>query len=197
MGFLVLGALALAACSSPGEKTGIGVPEGAKLQAPAAQAPAAPKPAAEPAVAEKPVPAPQQEAGAAAGVGGGKAAAAAAAVGGAAGPAKERAAAPAKPGESVVRFDNDKLKEQGPVEFSHPRHKEAFGQEPLDCKPCHTQAPPLFLMKKRAPGEARYTMEEMNQGEACGKCHDGKVSVNGKTAFAVSTEESCGKCHQK
>ena len=106
-------------------------------------------------------------------------------------------AAPAKPGESVVRFDNDKLKEYGPVEFSHPKHKEAFGQEKLDCKPCHMQPPPLFLMKKRAAGEARHTMEDMKQGKACGKCHDGKSPVNGKVAFSVSSEDDCAKCHKK
>lgn len=105
--------------------------------------------------------------------------------------------AQAKPGEAVVKFENDKMKEAGPVEFSHLAHKAAFGQEKLDCKPCHMQPPPLFQMKKRAPGESRATMEDMKQGKACGKCHDGKTTINGKVAFDTTTKENCGKCHKK
>jgi c(7)-type cytochrome triheme protein len=107
------------------------------------------------------------------------------------------ACAQTKPGESVVKFDNDKMKESGPAEFSHPGHKAAFGQEKLDCKPCHTNPPPLFQMKKRAPGEARATMADMKQGKSCGKCHDGKTTINGKVAFAADAKENCGKCHKK
>ena len=107
------------------------------------------------------------------------------------------AQAQTKPGEAVVKFDNDKMKESGPAEFSHPGHKKAFGQEKLDCKPCHTQPPPLFQMKKRQPGEARATMKDMEQGKSCGKCHDGKTEVNGKKVFDVVTKDNCVKCHKK
>jgi c(7)-type cytochrome triheme protein len=105
--------------------------------------------------------------------------------------------AQAKPGESVIKFDNDKMKESGPAEFSHPGHKAAFGQEKLDCKPCHTEPPPTFQMKKRAAGEARATMADMKQGKSCGKCHNGKTTINGKVAVDVSAKESCVKCHKK
>jgi c(7)-type cytochrome triheme protein len=107
------------------------------------------------------------------------------------------AQAQAKPGETVVKFDNAKMKEAGPAEFSHPAHKKAFGQEKLDCKTCHVGTPPLFLMKKRTADESRSTMEDMKQGKACGKCHNGKTEVSGKVPFDVSVKEDCAKCHKK
>lgn len=107
------------------------------------------------------------------------------------------AQAQAKPGESVLTFESDKMKEVGPAEFSHPGHQKAFGQEKLDCKPCHMQPPPLFPMKKRAAGEARATMADMQAGKSCGKCHDGKSAVNGKTTFDVVSKDNCVKCHKK
>ena len=103
----------------------------------------------------------------------------------------------AKPGESVVKYDSDKMGDAGPAEFSHPKHKEAFGEEKLNCKPCHMEPPPLFKMKKRTGGELLATMEDMNQGKSCGKCHDGKTEIAGKVPFSTATEEDCAKCHTK
>lgn len=106
----------------------------------------------------------------------------------------------AKPGESVVTYDDPSYAtEQGSVTFSHPAHKEAFGQEKLDCMPCHMKPPPLFQMKKRKEGEAREVMKmaDMAQGKWCGGCHDGKTAIGGKTAFDVKSEENCAKCHKK
>lgn len=100
-----------------------------------------------------------------------------------------------KPGETVHVFESA----QGKVEFSHVKHREIFGQEKLDCKPCHMSKPPLFSMKKLKEGETRptVTMAEMEQGKSCGGCHDGKTVINGKTAFGVASKESCSRCHVK
>lgn len=109
-----------------------------------------------------------------------------------------RAEAGAKPGESVVVFDDPSFaKSQGVVEFSHLAHKAAFGQEKLDCKPCHmTQPPPPLFPMKRTTGKV-WTMAEMAQGKACGHCHDGKTTINGKTAFSVASDANCANCHKK
>ncbi len=111
--------------------------------------------------------------------------------------AKEEPAAPAVPGESTVRIEHEKMAAMGAVEFNHTAHKEAFGQEKLDCTPCHMAPPPLFQMVKRTEGESRFTMAEMGEGKACGKCHDGKTVINGKTVFAVTSAADCGRCHQQ
>jgi c(7)-type cytochrome triheme protein len=112
-----------------------------------------------------------------------------------------RAASPAKPGESVHVFDDPSFaEEQGKVEFSHLKHKESFGQEKLDCKPCHMTKPtPLFSMKKRKEGETRptVTMADMEAGKACGGCHNGETTINGKVAFDVASEDNCSRCHVK
>ena len=105
----------------------------------------------------------------------------------------------AKPGESVVKYSDPSYAEQGAVEFSHPKHKEAFGKDKLDCKPCHMEKPVQFAMKKRKEGEARdvMKMDDMKAGKYCGKCHDGKSEVNGKVVFGVADEANCAKCHMK
>ncbi len=63
----------------------------------------------------------------------------------------------------------------GIVKFSHEFHTKSFA-----CNECHTK---LFNMKK---GSSKMTMDAMNAGKYCGKCHDGKI------ATAVT---ECGKCH--
>lgn len=105
--------------------------------------------------------------------------------------------AKAKPGEAVITFDDASHAEQGPVQYSHPAHKEAFGQKKLDCKQCHIK-PKLFPMKRKA-GEARQVvkMEEMIAGKACGACHNGEKKVNDKVVFSVADEENCVRCHKK
>ncbi len=105
-----------------------------------------------------------------------------------------------KAGESVhVYNDPSYAAEHGAVEFSHAEHKAVFGQEKLDCKPCHMTKPPLFSMKKPEPGETRPVkkMADMVAGQSCGGCHNGKTVINGKTASSVSAEDGCGHCHKK
>jgi len=63
----------------------------------------------------------------------------------------------------------------GVVKFSHEFHTKSFA-----CADCHTT---LFAMRK---GKSKMTMEIMNAGGSCGKCHNGSV------ATPVS---ECGKCH--
>ena len=114
--------------------------------------------------------------------------------------ATSRAEAPAKPGESVIVFDDPSFAaKQGKVTFSHLKHKEHFGQEKLDCKPCHMTKPPLFSMKRLKPGETRpkVTMADMAEGKACGGCHNGKTEINGHVAFDVKSEDNCSRCHVK
>jgi c(7)-type cytochrome triheme protein len=65
----------------------------------------------------------------------------------------------------------------GKVLFSHDRHMKMG----LKCEECHTG---LFGYSKH-PG--KMTMDMMNGGKVCGKCH------NGKKAFAA---DDCAKCHQ-
>lgn len=105
------------------------------------------------------------------------------------------ARAKAKPGEAIVTFDDAAHAEQGPVEFSHPAHKEALGAEKLDCKPCHMK-PKLFPMKRKAAREV-VKMAAMAEGKACGACHDGKTKQNDKVVFGVTDEATCARCHKK
>ena len=104
-----------------------------------------------------------------------------------------------KAGESEHVWDDPSFAdEHGKVVFSHLEHKELFGQEKLDCKPCHMTKPPLFAMKKKeGEPDVPVTMAEMAEGKACGGCHDGKTTINGKVAFSVTDTESCDHCHKK
>lgn len=62
-----------------------------------------------------------------------------------------------------------------PSRFNHESHSKLFG-----CKECHSK---IFLMKA---GTAHISMKDINAGEYCGACH------NGKKAFPSS---ECNKCH--
>ena len=62
--------------------------------------------------------------------------------------------------------------------FSHTFHLTMFG-----CYDCHSK---LFVA---GPNARRYTMREMERGNSCGGCHDGK------TAFSVKGD--CNRCHKK
>jgi len=66
----------------------------------------------------------------------------------------------------------------GDVEFSHTTHAEMLG---FSCDTCH---PGLFEPKK---GANSASMEDMENGESCGACHDGNM------AFSVA--EDCMACH--
>jgi len=68
------------------------------------------------------------------------------------------------------------VEDAGNVLFSHEVHTEMFG-----CTDCHSD---LFIA---GPGNPRRSMEQMEQGESCGACHDGD------SAFSVA--EDCESCH--
>ena len=69
-----------------------------------------------------------------------------------------------------------KDKDAGDVTFSHSQHTEMFS-----CDECH---PDLFKAER---GANKATMEDMENGEFCGACHDGS------SAFSVA--EDCDSCH--
>ncbi|HSB81943.1 MAG TPA: cytochrome c3 family protein [Candidatus Methylomirabilis sp.] len=71
---------------------------------------------------------------------------------------------------------------QGKVVFSHEKHLAKESK----CTACHTK---LFKMTKGQRSALK--MADMNNGQACGACHDGKV------AFSVKDAANCSKCHQK
>jgi c(7)-type cytochrome triheme protein len=64
------------------------------------------------------------------------------------------------------------------VVFSHDTHL----AKNKDCKTCHSAI--FNLAKKRT-----FTMADMERGQSCGACH------NGKKTFGVSTQKDCSKCH--
>ena len=71
---------------------------------------------------------------------------------------------------------------QGKVVFSHAKH---IAQN-LKCTDCHTK---IFKMAKGQ--RSSFKMADMNNGQACGACH------NGTKAFSVKEATSCDKCHRK
>lgn len=100
-----------------------------------------------------------------------------------------------------------KVKETGPTLFSHAKHIEAYS-----CSDCHTKLYPTARRKKPV------TMAEMEKGQSCGACHDGKTALPlkdctichptkelsfevkeaGNVAFSHKSHNSlyrCGECH--
>lgn len=73
---------------------------------------------------------------------------------------------------SVLKFSRTQM----PASFSHEGHASLHR-----CKDCH---PAPFRMKA---GAAKISMETVNKGGACGKCHNGRV------AFPT---DRCGRCHK-
>ncbi|MCF6179105.1 MAG: cytochrome c3 family protein [Geopsychrobacter sp.] len=67
--------------------------------------------------------------------------------------------------------------EVGNVTFPHDVHTEMYS-----CSDCHSD---LFIPDQKK--NKQFTMAEMDEGEACGACHDGD------TAFSV--KEDCASCH--
>ncbi len=82
----------------------------------------------------------------------------------------------AVPKGKTVEFESS----AGKVVFDGGKHAD----KGLKCNDCHTK---IFPMKKGG----KYTMKEMDEGKACGACHDGTK------AFSVKDKEGCGKCHKK
>jgi c(7)-type cytochrome triheme protein len=72
----------------------------------------------------------------------------------------------------------------GPVTFSHGRHLPKVGK----CTLCHMRD---IKMKRGASGP--FTMDAMQQGKACGACHDGKTSMGGAPVFSL---DECDRCHR-
>lgn len=70
----------------------------------------------------------------------------------------------------------------GPVTFSHKVH---VTEKKLQCPDCHMK---IFQMKKMAAA-SQMKMEKFNEGEFCGKCH------NGEKAFTTKDSNSCPRCH--
>ena len=71
---------------------------------------------------------------------------------------------------------------EGKVTYSHEKHL-AKG---LKCTECHTK---IFKMTKGQ--RTAFKMADMENGQACGTCHNGKV------AFSVKEKANCAKCHKK
>ena len=86
--------------------------------------------------------------------------------------------ASAVPSGKTVEFAGGPL---GKVEFSGKVHAD----HGLKCKDCHNK---IFKMKK---GADKITMHEINEGEFCGACH------NGKKAFKANDPKHCKTCHKK
>jgi c(7)-type cytochrome triheme protein len=71
---------------------------------------------------------------------------------------------------------------EGKVTFSHEKH----APKNAKCTDCHTK---IFKMAKGQRSAPK--MAEMEKGQSCGACH------NGKTAFGVKDKADCAKCHKK
>lgn len=71
-------------------------------------------------------------------------------------------------------------KDAGDSLFSHEVHVAKAGGS---CRACH---PDFYVTREKAKP---VTMEQMQKGQSCGACHDGKK------AFTV--KESCERCHHK
>lgn len=83
-------------------------------------------------------------------------------------------------------FTYQNTKPSAPVTFSHKFH---VTEKKLGCPGCHMK-PKLFDMKKFA-ASSKMKMSNLNQGQYCGACH------NGKKAFATKDAKNCAKCHVK
>lgn len=73
----------------------------------------------------------------------------------------------------------------GQVSFRHDTHVDPARP---DCTTCHPR-PFRILKESRAKARPPITHARMEQGELCGRCHDGKQ------AFAL--DEDCTYCHRE
>lgn len=71
---------------------------------------------------------------------------------------------------------------EGKVTFSHEKHAAKHPK----CTDCHTK---LFKMAKGQRSAPK--MADMEKGQFCGACH------NGKGVFGVVEKADCAKCHKK
>lgn len=72
----------------------------------------------------------------------------------------------------------------GKVTFDHNTHI-AKGQK---CTNCHGKDRPFKTKIGTSPD---ITMKAINEGKACGTCH------NGKDSFSAKDKANCNKCHKK
>jgi c(7)-type cytochrome triheme protein len=70
----------------------------------------------------------------------------------------------------------------GEVIFSHEAHVGSVG---LKCTDCHDVP---YVTKEK---HKHVTMTQMQKGQSCGACH------NGKKAFDVKAKGNCANCHKK
>ena len=82
-------------------------------------------------------------------------------------------------GGGDIVFTPNKVKE---VNFSHDDHVGSIG---LKCTDCHDA---LYVTKEK---HKHVTMAQMQKGQSCGACH------NGKKAFDVKAKANCANCHKK
>jgi c(7)-type cytochrome triheme protein len=84
----------------------------------------------------------------------------------------------AEPGDIKFARQSAGMDDVSPASFPHWIHRMAY-----TCYACHDS---LFKMKA---GETQVTMDDIQAGQSCGVCHDGK------TAF-ISNLSTCNRCHR-
>lgn len=82
-------------------------------------------------------------------------------------------------GKNIVKIKNDAT---GVIVFNHHDHFDALGEE--KCPICHNG-----IFNRNVSKNPPFTMKDMDQGKACGACH------NGDRAFDVKDNDNCSQCH--
>lgn len=86
-----------------------------------------------------------------------------------------------KPPEDFVMSKGENS--PGPVTFSHRNHTAKVNK----CTTCHLKT---FKMKRGQSGTI--TLETLQEGKFCGRCHDGKTEMAGAVVFPI---DACDRCH--
>jgi c(7)-type cytochrome triheme protein len=86
---------------------------------------------------------------------------------------------PAEPGDITFVRQAAGMDDVPPVVFPHWIHRLSY-----TCYACHDTP---FKMKA---GETIVTMDEIQNGQSCGACHDGKIAF-------VSNLSTCTRCHRE
>jgi len=89
-------------------------------------------------------------------------------------------------GNIVYMVHSKKIKNLKSVLYSHEQHL-SFGYK---CDDCHGGAAPIF---EQEAGSNVFTMNDINHGERCGKCHDGKTTWKDQPIYAP--RRNCERCH--
>ena len=87
------------------------------------------------------------------------------------------------------KFDpTNKVKEiKNHVLFSHVDHLDAG----YECQDCHNDK---IFKKEKKIGINKFTMKDINRGNACGACHDG-VTRDQKGNRIFRPTKNCSRCH--